>query len=111
MSYRELWVLLNRLPQESWTQTALRDKDPEGPLVAPERGEQKFGPWALTNHQLADLRDAVRRLEYVSAVAGQLTPAPKPPEPTPQPGVKRAVRKQSAENVVYLNSLRAPRGA
>lgn len=97
-------MLINRLPQESWTQTELRDETPDAELVAPMR-EQKFGPWALVNYQLADLRDSLRRLEYVTAVAGQLEPKPKPPEPTPRPGVR--LRLISPSVATRLNEMRA----
>jgi len=97
-------VLIQKLPQESWTQTTLRDEAPESDLVA---GEQKFGPWALVNYQLADLKDAVRRLEYVTAVAGQLEPKPKPPEPTPRPGSRAKVRALNPAAQAYLDRLRA----
>lgn len=105
LSYRRLWVLIRRLPQESWTQTELRDAADEE-LVAPAR-EERFGPWALANYQLASLLDAVRRVEYVSAVAGQLEPKPVPPEPSPRPGVKRKVRALNPAAQAYLNGLRA----
>ena len=97
-------MLINRLPQESWTQTELRDETPQSDLVAPE---PKFGPWALTNYQLADLRDAVRRLEYVTAVAGQLEPKPKPPTPTLRPGATAKVRALNPAAAAYLDRLRA----
>lgn len=107
MSYRRLWVLINRLPQESWTQTDLRDNAPENELVAPARGERKFGPWALEHYQLASVTDAIRRLEFTLArVNGNNWSAP---EPTPRPGMTRQVRKQSEANVIYLNNLRASR--
>jgi len=97
-------VLVSRLPQESRTQTELRDSAPDDPLVAPVR--QGFGPWALTNYQLADLRDAVLALKYVTAVVGQVEPKPSPPEPTPRPGLDKPRRKQSDAAVVYLHRLR-----
>jgi len=105
-------VLVSRLPQESWIQTELRDSAPDDALVAPVR-QERFGPWALANYQLADLRDAVRRLEYVSAVVGGVEPKPKPPEPTPRPGVAAAGsrRKQSAAGVAYLRRMRIAKGA
>lgn len=110
LSYRELWVLLNRLPQDSWTQTELRDSQPDHELAAPVTSQATvFGPWGLTNYQLANLTDAVHWLRYVTAkVAGG---DPTPPDPTPRPGAKRMVRKQGLASVTYLNSLRAPRGA
>lgn len=99
------------MPQESWTQTELRDSAPDDALVAPVR-QERFGPWALANYQLADLRDAVRRLEYVSAVVGGVEPTPKPPEPTPRPGVKlKDKRRLNSAQVAYLAQLRAKKGA
>lgn len=104
MSYRELWVLINRLPQESWTQTELRDTEPDGELVAPVV-EQKFGPWALGNYQLANVLDAIRHLEFVLArVNGNEW---QPPDPAPRPGAKKVTRKRTPAQVVYLNNLRA----
>lgn len=106
MSYRRLWVLLNRLPQESWTQTILRDRTPDDALVAPARDEQRFGPWALDNYQLASVLDAIRHLEFTLArVNGNEWP---PPDPTPRPGVQRRGKPSlSPRGVTYLNSLRA----
>jgi hypothetical protein len=105
MSCRELGVLIRHLPQESWTQTALRDMPGEQLLAAPATGERKFGPWALVNHQLAALGDAVMRLEVT--VARSNGADWKYPDPTPRPGAARPVRKQSEANVLYLESLRA----
>jgi hypothetical protein len=104
MSYRRLWVLVTRLPADSWTQTELRD-DPtvaSDPMAAP-----KFGPWALTNYQLAQLLDSVRRLEYVQAVAGGLDPKPEPPKPVPKPGQTNVRPLRTPEEIAYLQALRA----
>lgn len=109
MSYRRLWVLLNRLPQESWTQTELRDSQPDSALISPETGRDSFGPWALINYQAAALLDAVQRVAYVCAVAGALDPKPEAPKPTPRPGAKRSkVRAINPAAAAYLGRLRAP---
>jgi hypothetical protein len=108
MSYRELWVFIQHLPQESWTQTILRDQQ-FTELVNPSsepRPAEKFGPWALVNYQLAALTDAINSLRYVTAVAGRLQNV-KPPDPTPRPGLERRVRVQSDAAVLYLDKLRA----
>jgi hypothetical protein len=105
MSYRRLWVLVTHLPADSWTQTALRDAPdprPVDPLA-----EEKFGPWALVNYQLAQLLDSVHRLEYVEAVAGGLEPKPDPPQPVPKPGRSNVRPLRTPEEVAYLAALRA----
>lgn len=104
MSYRQLWVLLNRLPQESWTQTALRDQEPDGDLPQMPAVAESFGPWALGNYQLAMLTDAVRGLEVTLArVNGNEWDAP---TPTPTPLSQRRPRRPAGQ-VSYLNTLRA----
>lgn len=104
LSYRRLSVLIRKLPGDSWTQTALRDAA-ETELVEPVAGPMRFGPWTLTNYQLAGLTDAVNALRYVTArLAGQdKYPLP---EPTPRPGMSRPVRRQSRAAVAYLKKLR-----
>jgi hypothetical protein len=109
MSYRELWVFIQYLPQESWTQTLLRDakfSELINPSDAQKAAPQKFGPWAHRDYLMADLIDAVNRNTYVTAVAGHLKD-PKPPEPTRRPGLERQVRVQSDAAVLYLDKLRA----
>lgn len=96
---------------DSWTQTILRDEQPEHGLTRRESGEQKFGPWALANYQLATLTDAVRQLSYVTAIAGRIEPKPDIPKPTPRPGANRKkVAALTPAGVAYLNNLRAAKG-
>lgn len=107
MSYRELWVLISKLPQESWTQTALRD-EPVEELNLPEDTEQKFGPWALADFQRATLIDAINHLAAVTAWSSGNQKYP-PPKPLPKPG-RRVVQQEtqlSPAALEYLNSLRA----
>lgn len=108
MSYRELWVFLQHLPQESWTQTIIRDERVVD-LVNPEteRAERKFGPWRLDNYQLAAVVDAVSHLETtLGRLHGQDW---KYPEPVPRPGLTSAQSRprQSEAAVLYLSRLRA----
>lgn len=109
MSYRELWVFIQHLPQESWTQTILRDRQ-FAELINPaderKAGPQKFGPWAHQDYLLAQLIDAVNRNTYVTAAVAGSKDA-KPPEPTARPGIERLVRHQSDAAVLYLDKLRA----
>jgi hypothetical protein len=107
LSFRELWVLIAKLPQESWTQTALRDKPTEGlEGLAPPESEQKFGPWAHADYQRAALIDAVNYLTFVLARVNGNEKF-QPFDPTPKPGMNRPVRIQSDDNVRYLDNLRA----
>lgn len=100
-------MLVAKLPQDSWTQTELRDAAGEAPPPDPER----FGPWALEHYLLAGLTDAVNALTHVFTVANsdpkkaRLTPLP----PVPRPGIKgRKARKRLTEAAVaYLDGLRA----
>jgi hypothetical protein len=100
-------VLISKLPQESWTQTALRDSPPEGieGLLAPE-SDQKFGPWAHADYQRAALIDAVNYLVAITAWVNGNDKYP-PPKPTPRPGMNRPVRLQSDDGIRYLDNLRA----
>jgi hypothetical protein len=77
------------------------------PQVEPP-GPERFGPWALFNYQLSQLLDALRRLEYVQAVAGGLKPDPEPPKPSPRPGLATVRVLKTAEQIAYLNAHRAP---
>ncbi|MGZ4621454.1 MAG: hypothetical protein ACXVGF_04805 [Blastococcus sp.] len=99
-------MFIQHLPQDSATQTALRDS-PDAPLqpAEPADGPQKFGPWALLNYQLAALTDAVNRVWYAEAV-GKFKDV-EPPKPMPRPGLERPVRRQSEAAVLYLDRLRA----
>lgn len=111
LTYRRLWVLINRLPQESWTQTALRDDPERQDLVAPEQAaEQRFGPWSQAELLLAAVVDAVNSVRFaVVRVNGNKDyPAP---DPLPRPGVNRPVRfeKPSEEALQFLEKLRARR--
>lgn len=100
---------MQRLPQESWTQTILRDKPVTGLADLPPApsGSPRFGPWRHGDYLLARMVNALERNNYLTALAGGLTPAPQPPEPLPVPGSGRPVRKQSDAQVAYLRSLRA----
>lgn len=96
LSYRRLWVLLNDLPQESLTQTALRDDPNRENLPTSEADEERFGPWRLDNYQLSLLIDEVSQLRYAVGVAYRLDPNPVP-EPTPRPGRAKRPNGASAE--------------
>lgn len=113
MSYRELWVFLKHLPIDSWTQTALRDRDDLEELRAPDvDAERQFGPWSLTNYQLASLVDEMAWTRFLIARTNRLEKYPEP-QPVPRPGrkAKAAIApKQSEAAVIYLSKLRATGG-
>ena len=113
MSYRRLWVLVRHLPPESWTQTALRDESFDealDALVAPE-AEQRHGPWALANYQLARLTDEVAWLRYTVARTSPGNDKYPEPQPTPRPGLRRREPGGLSEAaVLYLNKLRPTGG-
>jgi hypothetical protein len=100
-------VLIKHLPADSWTQTALRDAaNSELAELASPQEDVRYGPWALTNYQLAGLTDEVAWLRFVVARTGGSEDYPQP-KPTPRPGVNRPQRIQSEANVAYLNRFRA----
>lgn len=69
MSFRRLWVLVSRLPRESWT-------------VRERLGEH--ADWTPEMHRLTDLADRLQWIEFaVYAAAGA---KPKEPKPIPRPG-------------------------
>ena len=104
LSYRRLDVLIRNLPEDSRTQTVLRDLPRPAPV---EDGPRKFGPWSLGDYLLAHLINAVNRNTYAVAVAGQLK-NPQPPEPFPMPGVSAKPERRNPEAVVlYLDRMRA----
>lgn len=86
MSWRTLRVLVERLPPESATMTALRREQPaaERPAADPEAGR-----WSQVEMLLAALIDEVRRNSYyLLGVNGNKV---SPPEPVPRPGLTRPV--------------------
>jgi hypothetical protein len=102
-------VLITRLPQESWTQTALRDAPVTDLAVELVPDKPQFGPWALDNYQLARISDGLQLLVHLTSLANGGTPPPFLPAPVP--GRDRPQRKQSVAAVTYLSSLRAREGA
>jgi hypothetical protein len=105
MSFRELWVFVQHLPQESWTQTVLRDDPERQALVNPSESDLKFGPWTHGDFLSVEIIDAIRHLEVTVARSnGQDVEYPKP---TQRPGMKRLARQisDSAEAVAARRYL------
>jgi hypothetical protein len=81
-------VLIEHLPPESATMTALRNAHPES--VTDEGPDPAEGRWSQPEMLLATAVDELRNLRYVytAANAGK-GKKPSPPEPIRRPGVER----------------------
>jgi hypothetical protein len=85
MSFRKLRVLIQGLPPESATMTALRNANP-GDLSTDVDATQ--GQWSQDNMLRALLIDEVRILRWVfQSVNSEKGKAPEQPAPLPRPGV------------------------
>lgn len=100
MSWRRLRVLIQHLPPESHTMTALRNGLDDDELAEQaERGEPEKGRWSQLEQLTASVLDAVRRLEFITICANTETKdRPEPPEPIRRPGAKaRRVRAELSD--------------
>lgn len=91
MSVRRLRVLIQKLPPESHTLTALRnDLSADEYEAQGRRGEPEKGRWSQAEQILAGISDSLRRLEYILIVANSDGKGRKPqrPEPMRRPGVE-----------------------
>lgn len=91
MTPRRLRVLLENLPSESATWTALRNSLSDEELAEQaEKGEPERARWSQMEQLLAAVVDGLRRVEYVLILANSDGKArkPKPPEPIRRPGAK-----------------------
>lgn len=98
MSWRRLRVLIQHLPPESATWTALRNAMPEADLAAQaDSGEPEKGRWSQEEQLLAAVVDAIRRLEWVLICVNtdKKSKRPDPPEPLRRPGA--GPRKKTAQ--------------
>jgi hypothetical protein len=96
MTWRQLRVLIQHLPPESATWTALRNAlSPEEIAEQVERGEPESGQWSQLEQLVAMVADRVARLEWVLWVVNieHKSKRPDPPEPIRRPGGKPAKRK------------------
>jgi hypothetical protein len=110
MTSRRLRVLLENLPPESATWTALRNSMSDEELAEQaEKGEPEKARWSQMEQLLAAVVDGLRRVEYVLILANSDSKArkPDPPEPVRRPGAKplRAKRALSEANAERLFSL------
>jgi hypothetical protein len=97
MSWRRLRVLIQQLPPESATWTALRNSLSDEELAEQaDKGEPEQGRWSQLEQLTAALLDATRRVEYVLICANtdSKSKRPRAPEPTRRPGAKPVRPKQ-----------------
>jgi hypothetical protein len=111
MTTRRLRVLIEGLPPESATMTALRNALPEADLARQaDEGEPEKGRWSQSELLLASAIDALRRVEYVLICANSDSKAkrPSPPEPIRRPGAaprqhqKKELSEAGAETLFKL---------
>lgn len=96
MSWRRLRVLIEHLPPESATKTAMRNAIPVEELERlAEKSEPERAPWSHQEQLLAAAVDALRRVEYILILANsdKGSRKPKAPEPVPRPGVRQQRKK------------------
>lgn len=96
MTWRRLRVLIQHLPSESSTWTALRNAMSEEELAEQaDKGEPEKARWSQLEQLVAANLDATRRVEWaVLAVNTEKAKRAKPPEPTRRPGAKPVRVKQ-----------------
>lgn len=91
MTWRQLRVLIQNLPPESSTMTALRNALSDDELAEQaDKGSPEEGRWSQLEQLVASLLDATKRVEYVLICAHTESKRrrPDPPEPTRRPGAK-----------------------
>jgi hypothetical protein len=91
MSWRRLRVIIQGLPPESRTMTALRNGMSDEDLAEQaERGEPEKARWSQLEQLVAALVDSSRRLEHILFVVNSdgKRKVPDPPEPVRRPGAK-----------------------
>lgn len=102
MSARRLRVLIERLPPESATWTALRNSaSPEEIAAQAEKGEPEKAPWSQQEQLLALVADRLARVEWVLWCVNidKKSKRPDPPEPIRRPGAKpRKAKPKLTEN-------------
>lgn len=96
MTARRLRVLIQHLPPESATWTALRNAMSDEELAQQaDKGEPEKGRWSQLEQLMAANLDATRRVEYVLICANSdKSKRPRQPEPTRRPGAKAPRPKQ-----------------
>lgn len=105
LSLRRVRVLLDRLPPESATHTAMRDVFSDEELrdhAKAHTPKSGHGPLSRSDIFLIDLRDQLAWVEY--AIYRSQGGKPRQPEPTPRPGVVTKASKKKTDQVAPLNA-------
>ncbi|MFF3324973.1 hypothetical protein [Streptomyces sp. NPDC002889] len=110
MTWRQLRVLIQHLPPESATMTALRNAMTSEDYEQQARsGRPEEGRWSMTEQLLAGITDSLHQLEYILVVANSDGKGRKPkrPEPMRRPGVgpskqREPMSEQAAERLFQL---------
>ncbi len=110
LSYRRLWVLIQHLPPESATRTALRESlTAEELAAAAEQTTELYGRWSHLELLMGQLIDAIAMVQW-TLVALKSKQPPELPAPFPRPGVKRRPAKgrmPTGPIKDYLEAMRA----
>jgi hypothetical protein len=91
MSWRRLRILIQHLPPESATWTALRNTmDPDELAEQGEKGEPEKARWSQLEQLVAVVADRVAHMEWALWTVNieKKSQRPDPPEPIRRPGAK-----------------------
>jgi hypothetical protein len=91
MSWRRLRLLIEHLPPESATMTALRNELSDEELAEQaDKGEPEKARWSQVEQLLALVADRVARVEHVLVCVNtdSKRKRPEPPQPIPRPGAR-----------------------
>lgn len=114
LSWRELRIVIDRLPPESATKTAMREALSEEDLAALSRTESKgYGPWSRVEHLLATVNDQIALLRWVTvSLSERVEKKPEQPAFYPRPGVARTAQPTAVDNAAgraFLQKMRDER--
>ncbi|MCX5202494.1 hypothetical protein OG897_13680 [Streptomyces sp. NBC_00237] len=90
MTWRQVRVLIQHLPPESSTMTALRNAlEPAEYEEQARNGKPEEGRWSMAEQLLAGISDSLQQLEYILILANSSGKGRKPKRPIPmrRPGV------------------------
>jgi hypothetical protein len=115
LTWRRLGNLIDWLPTDSATKTAIRDGLTEDEIAdLADRDPVGYGRWSHEALRIAAVEDAVERQTALTAwLAGDRESKPRMPEPVRRPGVaaRRKRVKLSSADREYLQYLRDNQGA
>lgn len=108
MTWRRLRVLLQHLPPESHTMTAIRNATPPEELDRlADDSAAEHGRWSRVEHLLALVADRLARIEYVLVLANTDGKGKRitPPEPIDRPGAKSPAKPKAKLSEVGAERL------